>query len=90
MQIGKRFKLEMELKKETLIEQHGHSHKESKVIGITLWKKIGLKKRWEELQSNSKKMNDSLSHFHSFSKVSFKLTQTETPRRCLKNLLHYG
>lgn len=27
MQIGKRLKLEMELKSKTLIEQHGHSHK---------------------------------------------------------------
>lgn len=57
-------------KEAILIEKHGHPHKEVKDIGITLWEKIGLKKRWEELQSNSREMNDSLSHLHSFSKVT--------------------
>lgn len=39
MQIEKRFKLEMELKKKAHIEWHGYSHKESEFIGITPWKK---------------------------------------------------
>lgn len=64
-------------KKKTLIEKYGHPHKESKYIGVTFWKKISLKERWEELESNSKEMNDILSHLHSFSKITLSSQRLE-------------